>query len=260
MRTEHSRIPPGEGAGRTEPNQVGVSFTDHRAAVYESDGRTVEADIAAGSVFVTGTETITWTRVRETTEALEIFPSLELLHALAPQTPELEPARAARDGTVLAISTVLKRMHTTENTLSDVAASTLAHRLAVHLLERYCGAPRHLRDHHGRLDKSIVDRVAEFVDAELSGELTLDRIAASAAMSPFHFARTFKRTTGIAPHQFVMARRMERAATLLRSGMSVLDTTHAVGLSNVSHFRRVFRQHHGVLPGQLSKFGPSPTR
>jgi AraC family transcriptional regulator len=105
-----------------------------------------------------------------------------------------------------------------------------------------------------------VDRVVEFVDAELGGELTLDRLAATAAMSPFHFARTFKHTTGIAPHQFVMARRMERAAALLRSGMSVLDTAHAVGLSNVSHFRRVFRRHHGVLPGQLSKIGPSATR
>src|SRR5690349_12974853 len=170
MRSEYSRIPAGQSAGRTEPNQVGVSFSHHRAAVYESGGRTVEADIAAGSVFVTGTETITWTRVRETTEALEIFPDLELLHALAPETPELEPVRATRDGTVLAISTVLKRVHATGDTLSDVAASTLAHRLAVHLLEQYCGTPRRLRTHPGRLDRSTVDRVTELVDAELTGE------------------------------------------------------------------------------------------
>jgi AraC family transcriptional regulator len=260
MRSEYSRIPPGEGAGRTEPNQIGVSFTHHRAAVYESDGRTVESDIAAGSVFVTGTETITWTRVRETTEALEIFPDLELLHTLALEIPELEPARATRDGTVLAISTVLKRVHATGSTLSDIVASTLAHRLAVHLLEQYCGAPRQLREHPGRLERSTVDRVTEFVDAELTGELTLDRIAAAATMSPFHFARTFKHTTGIAPHQFVMARRMERAAALLRSGMSVLDTAHAVGLSNVSHFRRVFRRHHGVLPGEVNHPSSEPTR
>ena len=260
MRSEYSWIPPGESAGRTEPNQVGVSFTRHSKAVYESDGHTVEGDIPPGAVFVTGTETITWMRVREATEALEIFPDLTLLHSLAPETFALQPIRSTRDGTVLAISMLLRRVHATGSTLSDVAASTLAHRLAVHLLEQYCGTPRRLPDHPGRLARSTVDRVAEFVDAELAGQLTLDRIAAAAALSPYHFARTFKHTTGLAPHQFVMARRIDRATTLLRSGSSVVETAHAVGLSNVSHFRRVFRRHTGVLPGEVSKIGPSARR
>src|SRR2546429_3206373 len=123
MRSEYSWIPAGESAGRTEPNQVGVSFSEHRAAVYESDGRTVQADIAAGAVFVTGDEPITWMRVGETTEALEIFPDPELL------PPELEPASATRDGTVLAISSVLRRVHAAGSDLADIEASTLAHRL-----------------------------------------------------------------------------------------------------------------------------------
>jgi len=245
MRSEYSWIPSGESAGRTEPNQVGVSFTSHRAAVYESDGRTVEADIAAGAVFVTGREPITWTRVRETTEALEIFPDLDLL-----QAHELEPVSATRDGTVLAISSVLHRVHAADSTLSDIAASTLAHRLAGHLLEQYAGL--RITPRTGRLDRATVDRVAEFVDAELAGRLTLDRLSAVATLSPFHFARAFKATTGLAPHQFVTARRVNRATMLLLgSTVSVIDVAHAVGLSNISHFRRIFRRHTGVLPGDL---------
>lgn len=54
MRSEYSWIPPGAGPTRTEPGQVGVSFSHHRAVVYEFASRTVEADIAGGSVFVTG--------------------------------------------------------------------------------------------------------------------------------------------------------------------------------------------------------------
>ncbi len=262
MRSEYSWIPGGGSAGRTEPHQVGVSFSSHQGAVYESAGRTVEADIVAGAVVVTGREAISWLRVRETTEALEIFPDSSLLLSLATDPPELEPA-LTWDGTVLAIGAMLQRVHTNGLDLTDIAASTLAHRLASHLLQHYSSYPRASpRPSRGRLDRGTVDRVTQFVDAELASELTLDRLAKVATRSPFHFARLFKAATGMAPHQFVMARRVHRAtALLLQPTLSVPDIARSVGLSNVSHFRRMFRRHTGLLPGELrknSKFGPSP--
>jgi AraC-like DNA-binding protein len=263
MRSEYSWLPPGGEPTRTAPNQVGVSFSGHQDLVYESGPHTVESDLAPGSVIVTGCDPITWLRVRETTEALEIYPDLTLVRALAPGVPSLEAAPSARDGTVLGIASVLKRVHTTGSALSDVAASTLAHQLARHLVEQYCGAARPRRA-PGRLDRRTVDRVAAFVDAELPGVLTLDRLAAVARLSPFHFARAFKATTGLAPHQFVTSRRMHRATTLLvHTSAGVDQIAHAVGLSNVSHFRRLFRSQVGVTPGRLreeSKIGPSPRR
>jgi AraC-like DNA-binding protein len=266
MRSEYSFIPAGGGAGRTESHQVGVSFSSHRGAVYESAGRTVEADIVAGAVVVTGREAISWLRVREATEALEIFPDPSLLRSLATALPEFEPA-LTWDGTVLAIGAILQQVHAGGSALSDIAASTLAHRLASHLLQHYSPSPQRQRSpvpSLGRLDRGTVDRVTQFVDAELANELTLERLAAVAARSPFHFARSFKAATGMAPHQFVMARRVHRAKALLRQPtLSVPDIARSVGLSNVSHFRRVFRRHTGVLPGELrknSKFGPSMWR
>jgi AraC family transcriptional regulator len=261
MRSEYSWLPPGKVPTRTGPHQVGVSFSQHRAAVFESAERTVDADIAGGSVFVTGREPITWIRIRETTEALEIYPDRDLLRSLGSGDPEFEPAAAARDGTVLAVCSILKRVHATGAELTDIAASTLAHRLARHMLAQYCHARPVAEREVGRLDRVTVDRVAEFVEAGLGGPLTLDRLAAVARLSPFHFARAFRATTGLAPHQFVMARRVHRATSLLLgSADSVTDIARAVGLSNASHFRRVFRRHMGVLPGdvrQNSKIGPS---
>jgi AraC family transcriptional regulator len=244
MRTEYSWIPAGESPGQTAAYQVGVSFTHHAGVVYEADGRTTQSDIPAGGVFVTGGEPITWMRVRETTEALEIFPDLGLLG-----TGDLEPAQATRDGTVLAISSILRRVHASGTTLSDIAASTLAHRIAEHLREEYAGQKA---TRPGRLDRATVDRIAEYVDAELDGELTLDQLARIAMLSPFHFARSFKATTGLAPHQFVIARRIDRAKALLLKGKHpVPDVAYAVGLSNIGHFRRMFRRHLGVNPGEL---------
>lgn len=238
MRSHYSWVPPGPVPMHTGPNQIGVSFSQHQAAVYRPENRTVEADIPGGAVFVTGAEPINWLRISETTVALEIYPDPALLER------DLAPALGVRDGVVLAICSTLARAHRGTIGLSDMAANTLAHRLAAHLNPG--------RRPAGRLEKRTVDRIAEFVDAELSGTLTIDRLATVARLSPFHFARAFRATTGLAPHEFVTARRMHRATSLLlQSNASVIDVAHSVGLSNVGHFRRLFRRHMGVLPSDL---------
>jgi AraC family transcriptional regulator len=250
MRSEYSWLPLGASGTRTGPGQVGVSFSAHHAAVFESGGRVRSADIAGGSVVITGEEPLTWLRVPEATEALEIY--------LEGVVPERESALVVRDGTVLALASVLRRVHAAGTHLSDVTASTLAFRLAEHLRSHYQdagGEPTRTRRQvplPGRLDRKSVDRVAEFIDANLAGPVTLDQLAAVAMLSPYHFARTFKRTTGLAPHQFVTSRRVDRASQLLRdSTVSVADIACAVGMPNTSHFRRVFAGHTGLLPGQL---------
>ena len=267
LRSEYAWIAARDGATRTRPNQVGVSFSAHYDAVYEAAGRTRQGDIAAGAVFVTGPDPIAWLRIGETTEALEVYQDPELLRAAAgvtSGTPELEPAAGARDGTVLAICSVLKQAHTADASLSDMAASTLAHRLAGHLLTHYGQSRCRPARPPGQLDRKTVDRVTEFVDAELSGTLTLDQLARAATLSPFHFAHAFKATTGVSPHRFVLARRMHRAVLLLaETNLPVPGVAAAVGFSNISHFRRLFRREVGVLPGELRenrKIGPSAAR
>ena len=252
MRSEYAWIPAEGGPTRTKPNQVGVSFSAHHGAVYETANRTVEGDIAGGSVFVTGRAPIAWLRITETTEAVEVYPDAELLRALAGEDPELAPAAGTGDGTILAICSILKQAHTAGLALSDIAASTLAHRLAAHLLTHYSDDRYRLERPSGHLDRKTVDQVTEYVDAELSGTLTLDQLGRAVSLSPFHFARAFKATTGLSPHQFVMARRMHRATLLLTgTAMPVPQVAATVGLANVSYFRRLFRRTMGVLPGEL---------
>jgi len=256
MRSEYAWLPPHEGATVTMPHQIGVSFTGHRELIRESAGRTVRCDVAAGAVFVTGSHGITWLGLAETTEALEVYPDPALLRGVAPTNGDnmhILPAMGVRDGVVFGLASVLKRVHVGDGALTDIEASTVAHRLVEHLAANYReGGLAPGRPPTGTLDRRVIDRIAEYVDADLAGPMTLDRLAAVAGLSPFHFARAFRATTGLPPHRFVRARRLEVAKTmLLSSDAPVVEVVHAVGFSNISHFRRIFRRHLGVLPGDL---------
>jgi AraC family transcriptional regulator len=257
MRSEYSWLPPYVGVTVTGPNQIGVSFSEHRGAVIESAGRTDEVDVPGGTVVVTGEEPLVWTRVREATDALEIYlDPAAFPRAVFPDAgPTTAPAPAARDAVVLGIASVLKRAHLGGVGIDDVAASTLAHRLAWHMTTRYGTSPAaRLPRPPGLLGRRSLDRIAELVDAELGGTLTLGRLAAEAALSPYHFARAFKATTGLAPHQYVTMRRLERARNLITgTRVSVAEVAHAVGFSNLSHFRRMFRRHTGWSPADLRR-------
>jgi AraC family transcriptional regulator len=255
MRSEYAWIPPQDNPTTTKPHQIGVSFTRHTNLVRESAGRAVRSDVAAGAVFVTGDDAITWIDVADTTEALEIYPDPELVRRVAGDVPRIEAALGVRDAVVFGLASVLKRAHVTGGALTDVEASTVAHRLVAHMLGVYReGGAVATRPPVGALDRRVVNRVAEYVDAQLAGPITLDGMAAVAALSPFHFARAFKATIGMTPHRFVTARRLEAAKTaLLTTDISVVRIAHDVGFSNVSHFRRVFRRELGVPPGELRR-------
>jgi len=99
------------------------------------------------------------------------------------------------------------------------------------------------------LSSSQLERVAAFVRANLGYELTIDRLAGLVNMSPFHFARCFKQTTGLTPHQSVTRERIEHAKTMLAQGRRPIgDIAMAVGFSSQSHFADVYRRVTGTSP------------
>ena len=93
-----------------------------------------------------------------------------------------------------------------------------------------------------------------YIREHLDAALTLRELAARAHLSPYHFARRFKEFTGLPPHQYIIARRVERAAQLLREGDRSLAAiaVHA-GFSDQSQFSHHFKRFVGVTPGQFRK-------
>jgi AraC-like DNA-binding protein len=82
---------------------------------------------------------------------------------------------------------------------------------------------------------------------------TLASLAASAGLSPFHFARVFRSLTGTPPHRFLRDVRLDRARRMLLDGESVTTTCYAVGFGNLSHFIRSFGRRFGVPPSLARK-------
>ena len=95
-----------------------------------------------------------------------------------------------------------------------------------------------------------IDAARQRLDEDFASDHSLQQLARDAGMSPFHFARVFRQLAGLPPHRYLLRRRMNAAAAMLRGGASVTDTCFAVGFQSLSHFVRAFRQTYGVQPSR----------
>jgi AraC family transcriptional regulator len=136
----------------------------------------------------------------------------------------------------------------------NLAAESLANILAVYLI-RHVSAPRRpAREPDGKLPPGRLRVVVEYVEDRLDAGVTLKELAAVAHLSPYHFARQFRAATGLPPHQFVIARRVERAKQLLQGGdFSLAQVAARAGFSSQSKFSDHFKRLVGVAPGQFRK-------
>jgi len=126
-------------------------------------------------------------------------------------------------------------------------ADSIGMALAIHLLRRYHGVER--PNGNVRLLRPQLRRALDFIAAHLGDNPSLPEVAAAAGLSPYHFARQFKASLGLSPHQFMLRARVERAKGLLAgSSRSLADIGLATGFANQSHFTTAFRRLVGVTP------------
>jgi AraC family transcriptional regulator len=102
-----------------------------------------------------------------------------------------------------------------------------------------------------------VTEVLRRIEAEPEEPMTLWQLARDAAMSPYHFLRTFKAISGVTPYQFVLTQRLRRAAVRLRRTTDPISAiAYEAGFNDLSTFNRRFRRIMGMTPGAWRRRRP----
>lgn len=179
----------------------------------------------------------------------------------------------------------LSRLHTRsaaiDRWIAAVRSCMMDGSSGLHLEECYLGLAAELAVHAGEVRKQLstitaakqstrfelmerVSRGREYLHACPEGTATLADAARAAAMSLFHFQRTFKRAFGVSPSRYVAGLRFSRAARLLQAGTSVTESALAVGFGSTASFSVAFRAWSGMAPSQYAaqfrKISKAPTR
>jgi AraC family transcriptional regulator len=173
-------------------------------------------------------------------------------HQIGPLDPSLAPRCLLRDARVEHVLRALDAERAEGWANGRLYADGLVAALAVHLLR-----------HHGRRAPSRVPgglgamqlrRVRAYVEEHLAQDLTLARLAAVAGVGPSHFKTLFKRSMGVAAHDYVVQRRVERARELLLQGeLPASQVALEAGFAHQSHMARWMKRKLGVTPSALRR-------
>lgn len=127
--------------------------------------------------------------------------------------------------------------------------SGLMEALFAHLSLRYGNLSARPVGFKGGLSPRDLARAKELIDQNLSGDVSLALLGKECGMSPNHFARAFRQSTGVPPHRWLLSRRVELAKVMLERGeMTASEIASATGFADQSHFIRVFSQIVGATP------------
>jgi AraC family transcriptional regulator len=214
----------------------------------------------AGSISVVPAGSTVWARSSGHKDELHIFLEAGLVARVAAEAFGLDPARLTvppLDGLDLpqlrAAMWAVDAELTAGGAGGPLAAESLANVLAVDLI-RHVLAPRQpARRREATLPRAKLRAVVEYIEEHLDVSPTLEEMAALVRLSPYYFARQFKRATGLPPHQYVVARRVERAKELVQTGsdLSLAAVAAHAGFTDQSQFAYHFKRLVGVTPGQF---------
>jgi AraC family transcriptional regulator len=193
------------------------------------------------------TETLTLTL----TPAFVLDLAVRLRLTLSSATIMFRSYKVERDERLSRLARDLADELSAEEAGQDVVITALVEQMLVHLLRHHANVRRSDElelSRVGLVDRRI-RRAVEMMHAHLDRDLPLEELAAAAYLSPFHFARLFKKLAGASPHAYLAALRVQHAQQLLaETDLSISELSARVGYSSPSHFSKAFRQATGMTP------------
>lgn len=169
-----------------------------------------------------------------------------------PDVVEIIPHFSKQDPLIYQIGLALKTALEANGLVSGLYAESMATALSAHLLQHYSAPKQTIQEYRGGLPKHKLQQVIEFIIDHLSENLLLGAMAQEVGMSQYHFARLFKKSTGLSPYQYVIHCRIERAKMLLlQSHLKISEVASVVGFADQSQLTRHFKRLLGVTPKEI---------
>jgi AraC family transcriptional regulator len=203
-------------------------------------------EAAAISLFPSGT-LYSWSRPVDEL-VLELAPSL-LQYSLGQRSVALELQRREKiqDSRIQYLMYALLEDLRDGCSAASACALSLVTAISTHVARHYTA--RRETSSRPVMPKVRLNRVLAYIDEKADENLRLADLANAAGMSVFHFAKLFKQSTGLSPHQYALTRRIEKAKQLLRhEDVSVLEVSVRTGFVDQRHFTKVFRRFTGITP------------
>ncbi len=172
--------------------------------------------------------------------------------AMDPDRFAIQGVFSARDRLIDDVARRLLAGLELEGADSHLYVDTLTCELTLHLLRHYTTTTVAQQWSRAKLPPHKLRRAIEYIDENLRSRLSLSALADAVALSPGHFAHAFREATGVAPHRYVLERRVERAKEFLRqSDLPITEIADRVGCSSHSHFSVLFHRVTGLTPRQF---------
>lgn len=167
---------------------------------------------------------------------------------------ELIPQFLIDDPVIQQLALALKTEIQTGCMSGRLYGESLGTALAARLVQNYTISKPSLKFKANGLSQSQLERVIDYMKANLTQDLSILDLATLTSMSESHFSRSFKESVGIAPYQYLMQQRVERAKQLLKQqAISISDIALDCGFANQTHLTKVFRQMTGITPKAYQK-------
>lgn len=259
---EHILLPRGEYQPPPLPeHRICLILNPTLTIEQERHGKTMVHTFRRGQAQLLPRGTTGYWRSSEDMQTLHVQMSQVFIERTAEQSMRFDPAQIEvrdhafmHDAQIEHISLALMAELTDGGKNGRLYSSALASALAMHVLRSYTSNTGPALSAPKILSAATRRSVLDYIEAHLAEDLSLETLARLANVSASHFSALFRQSLGMAPHQYVLSRRVQRARLLLlHSDRSIIQIADGVGFYDQSHLTRHMRRVLGVTPAAVRR-------
>ena len=232
-------------------------LTDNKRQVTHLDGHgEYDGQMNRGEFYLCPAAVSGFTSWATADETLHLFIKPNLLRSVAieteclnPDNIELLPVLKTYDPQIEHLTKLLFWEIQKNSFGGKLYLESLSQALVIHLLRNYSAFEPIFRKYNGGLAPYKLRQTIDYIHAYLDRDLSLETMAKQVGVSRSYFASQFKQGMGVAPHQYVIQQRIEKAKRLLKERMlTITEIALECGFASQSHLNKAFRKYVGTTP------------